>query len=204
MRTALYALFMAFCLAGCGDPAPKPLSDDATILAFGDSLTYGTGAPSRYSYPAALEELTGIKVINAGIPGELSAEGLVRLPTVLQEHRPDLVVLVHGGNDTLRNVSPELTQAKLDSMIQLIRAESADVVMLGVPGRSFTLSVPSYYEEVADRRKVPMDDTVLPRLMRDRSVKSDAVHFNQAGYRRMAEAVQALLAESGAISNRHL
>ncbi|MFK8043433.1 GDSL-type esterase/lipase family protein [Congregibacter sp.] len=204
MRTALYALLTAFCLVGCSDPALKPLSGDATILAFGDSLTYGTGAPSRYSYPAVLEKLTGLKVINAGVPGELSAEGLVRLPMVLQEHTPDMVVLVHGGNDTLRNVSPELTQAKLDSMIQLIRTEGADVVMLGVPGRNLTLSVPSYYGEIADRLGVPMDDTVLPRLMRDRSVKSDAVHFNQAGYRRMAEAVQTLLAESGAISNRHL
>ncbi|WP_439106516.1 GDSL-type esterase/lipase family protein [Congregibacter sp.] len=199
MRRTFYALLTVLCLAGCSDPSLNPLASDARILAFGDSLTYGTGAAPQHAYPAILEELTGIKVTNAGVPGELSAEGLMRLPRVLEEHKPHLVVLVHGGNDTLRNVSPSLTQANLVSMIQAIRKSGAEVMMLGVPGRNLTLSVPSYYEEVADRLEVPMDDAVLPRLMRDRSVKSDAVHFNKRGYRIMAAAVAELLEDSGAI-----
>jgi lysophospholipase L1-like esterase len=186
-------------LAGCDAPLLSPLPADATVLAFGDSLTHGTGAGRAQAYPAVLARLTGLRVINAGVPGELSGEGLARLPDLLEAHQPDLLVLVHGGNDTLRNLSKSTTTTNLRGMIELSRERGSQVVMLGVPGRNLTLSVPGYYAEVADEMAVPIDTSVLPAIMRDRSLKSDAVHFNAAGYRRMAEAVRDLLREEGAI-----
>ncbi len=186
-------------LTACGQPRLEPLDAGATVLAFGDSLTRGTGAGSGQSYPAVLAELTGLAVVNAGIPGEVSAAGRERLPDLLAEHTPDLVVLVHGGNDALRKIPPEQTRDNLAAMIAASRAAGAQVVMLGVPGRNLTLSTPGFYDDVADRLKVPMDGSTLPELMRDRSLKSDPVHFNAAGYARMAEAVRALLRGAGAL-----
>ena len=98
---------LAALAAGCRDRTPRlqPLPAHAVILAFGDSLTAGNGAPRASSYPVILQQLTGWQTINAGAPGEISAEGVIRLPGLLQRYHPDLVVLCHGGNDLLRRIA---------------------------------------------------------------------------------------------------
>lgn len=187
-------------LLGCGGgPELSPLSSQARVLAFGDSLTFGTGAPSGQGYPAVLAELTGLEVINAGIPGETTTQGRQRLPSVLAEHDPDLVVLIHGGNDTLRRQPTQVSRDNLVAMIEAVRGSGAQVVMLAVPGASLTLAPPDYYAEVASAASVPTDDATLRRLMRSSEYKSDQVHFNAAGYRLMAEAVRDLLRANGAL-----
>jgi lysophospholipase L1-like esterase len=195
----LWCLLLSVLLVACGGPDLSPLPADARILAFGDSLTRGTGAPEGSGYPEVLAELTGREVINAGIPGELSGEGRVRLPALLETHRPDLVVLVHGGNDMLRRLPAARTRANLVAMLGQIRDHGAEAVVLGVPGPSLTLSAPGWYAEVAAEAGVPVDSALLPRLMRDPALKSDRVHPDAAGYRRMAEGVRDLLRDAGAL-----
>ena len=200
MTKAAWITGLCLLLIACGGgPSVAPLESGATVLAFGDSLTRGTGAPAGSGYPEALADMTGLRVINEGIPGEVSSLGRERLPGLLAEHRPALVVLVHGGNDTLRRMPAGQTRENLEAMVGEIRAAGADVVMLGVPGRNLTLSAPAYYGEVAEGLDVPIDLDTLPSLMRDRSVKSDPVHFNAEGYRRMAEGVRDLLIDAGAL-----
>lgn len=199
-RNYLAGYLFLWLLAACGGgPALSPVPPEATILAFGDSLTYGTGAARGQSYPAVLADLTGMKVINAGVPGETSAGGRERLPAALSAHEPALVILVHGGNDTLRRLSEGATEANLLAMVEASHDAGAQVAMLGVPGRSLMLSAPDYYERVAERSGVPIDPSALPRLLRDTAMKSDAVHLNAMGYRRMAVAIRELLRESGAL-----
>ena len=188
-------------LAACGDdtvPLPR-LAPDAVILAFGDSLTHGTGARDYQSYPAVLADRTGRKVINAGSPGEESARGVRRLPGLLERHRPDLLILCHGGNDILRKRDTAVTVANIREMIRSSRERNIPVVMIAVPNVGLFLSPADFYADIAEDMQVPMEDDILATILRDNHYKSDHVHPNAAGYARLAEAVQALLTEHGAL-----
>ncbi len=189
-------------MSGCGgDKALSPLSKDAVILAFGDSLTFGTGATPSTSYPAVLAQKTGLQVINAGVPGEVSAAGLQRLPRLLQQHQPDLLVLIHGGNDLLRRQSRTKAASNLEAMIAMARSKGVQVVMVGVPKPGLILSVAEFYEQVADKTDTPIEPDAIADILQYPSNKADAVHPNAAGYRMLAEAVYDLLVDQGAIAN---
>ncbi len=194
-------LLVASFVTGCG-PSPEPLprlSSDAVILAFGDSLTFGTGAKTHESYPAVLEKLTGRTVINAGKPGELSAEGLRRLPREVESEAPDLVILCHGGNDFLRKLDKSKTKKNLRAMIEYLREEEIPVVMLGVPDFGLFLNTADIYLEVAEEMAVPIEADIIPDVVGDNRFKSDRIHPNAAGYKRIAETIQALLTQNGAL-----
>ncbi len=187
-------------LVGCGGPPPLPrLAPDAVVLAFGDSLTFGTGARPYESYPAVLERLIGRTVVNAGVPGEVSGEGLRRLPKVVSRESPDLVILIHGGNDFLRRFDRADTARNLRDMIDYLREQDIPVVLVGVPEFGLFLTTADLYGEIADDMEVPLEDDVLSDLLRDNRFKSDHIHPNAAGDARMAEAVQTLLIEAGAL-----
>ena len=128
----LVALLALFLLAAC-DRAPTlpKLGSHDVIVAFGDSLTHGTGASADTAYPAVLASLTGLAVINAGVPGDTTASALQRLPAVLAEHQPRLVLLCLGGNDMLRKHPAASTESNLRLLVQTIRASGAEVVLIG-------------------------------------------------------------------------
>jgi lysophospholipase L1-like esterase len=196
------ALMLVACaLAGCGGAAPKlsKLPADAVVLAFGDSLTFGTGAQPEASYPAVLEKLIGRKVGNAGAPGEVSAAGLARLPSALDDYQPKLLILCHGGNDLLRRLDEVQTAENLRGMIQLARQRGIEVVLVGVPKPGLFPSPPDFYANIAKEFGLPYEDAALKAILRDNELKSDLAHPNSRGYTRLAEAVAALLKKSGAL-----
>jgi acyl-CoA thioesterase-1 len=194
-------LLLAVALAGCGGGAPKlsKLPADAVVLAFGDSLTFGTGAQAEASYPAVLETLIGRKVGSAGVPGEVSAAGLARLPSALDDYQPKLLILCHGGNDLLRRSDEGQTAENLRGMIRLARLRGVDVVLVGVPKPGLFPSPPDFYASIAKEFGLPYEDTALKAILRDNELKFDMVHPNARGYARLAEAVAALLKKSGAL-----
>lgn len=192
-------LLMLLSLPGCRDRTPrlKSLAPGALIMAFGDSLTSGYGASSAASYPAVLESLTGYRTVNAGRPGELSAEGLERLPDLLQRYRPDLVILCHGGNDLLRRRDPALTAANLRRMIETVQSSEAEIVLLGVPQPGLWLRAAPLYQELAEEYRIPCNNEILAKILSRRELKGDAIHPNAAGYRQLAETLARLIGQAG-------
>ena len=189
-------------LSACAPKTPTlpKLAPEAVILAFGDSLTYGSGANPNESYPAVLQALIGHTVINAGVPGEVSEDGLKRLPEVLDANHPALLILCHGGNDLLRRLDRPHIGADLRAMIQLARQRDIQVVLIGVPEpKLLWRDTAPLYTELAEQLHVPIETEALRKIESDEAFKSDLIHPNAAGYRRLAEAVRDLLQRAGAL-----
>jgi acyl-CoA thioesterase I len=201
LQIGLLLLGICCCLlAGCTSvPKLPPLPKDGALLAFGDSLTFGTGAAAGESYPAVLEQLTGHRVANYGIPGEISADGLARLPGVLEQERPALLILCHGANDLLRRMDQGQAAENLRGMVRLARERGVSVVLIAVPAPDLSLTPPQFYSQVAAEFGVPIEKKALARILGKGSLKSDYIHPNVTGYRQLAEALAALLKKSGAI-----
>lgn len=197
----LLAIIVCCVFAACSSQPQLPsLANDAVILAFGDSLTFGTGADPTESYPAVLEKIIGRRVINSGIPGEVTGAGLLRLPEILEREKPALMLLCHGGNDQLRRQNMQQAAGNIREMIQLAKNNNVAVVLIAVPAPGLSLSPPSMYREIAKDMSIPIEEEILSDILSNNSFKSDLIHPNAAGYRRMAESIAAILQKSGALN----
>ena len=196
--------FVVMCivvLAGCSGrtpPLPKLAAADV-VVAFGDSLTFGTGAADSESYPAVLAQLIGRNVVRAGVPGEVAAQGLQRLPEVLAEHRPKLVIVCLGGNDMLRKVNEAETIANLRAIVRAVRDSGAAAVLIGVPRPALLTSAPKFYAQIAQEFGIPYEGEIVTSVLYKPDLKSDPIHPNAAGYRKIAEALAVLLRKAGAV-----
>ncbi|MCX7771166.1 MAG: arylesterase [Proteobacteria bacterium] len=177
----------------------KYLSESDVILSFGDSITYGVGAEKHESYPAILASLTKRTVIESGIPGETTEEGLKRLPELLDKYNPSLVILCEGGNDMLRQMDLNKTKENLRNMVKLIKDKGADVILVGVPKPGFIISVPDFYKEVAKEFNVPYEGKILKDILTNNRLKADPIHPNKEGYKLLAESIYKIMKSGGAI-----
>jgi acyl-CoA thioesterase-1 len=185
-------------LTSCSDPRLSAVPPAGTVLAFGDSLTAGVGASAVESYPTVLAELSGRKVINAGVSGETTTAGLQRLPGLMTQHEPDLLILIEGGNDILRNQPFSAIRDNLADMIETAQQQGIPVVLIGVPEKKLFSSSAPFYAELAAEYDLVFDGRLLGSLLRTVSYKSDPIHLNAAGYRAMAEDLHELLEDNGA------
>ena len=196
----LAAWILCLVLAGCTPPPElEPLAADAVVLAFGDSLTFGTGAGTGESYPEVLSGLIGRTVVKAGVPGEVSADGLLRLPALLDQEQPALLLLCHGGNDQLQRLDPNQLADNLRAMIREARDRNIAVVLIAVPAPGLSLRPLPLYAGIADEFGLAADLETVADILGDRALKSDYIHPNAAGYRRLALAVADLLRAAGAV-----
>src|SRR3954465_15023066 len=197
----LFALALALLLAACSaQPVQLPkLAADDVVLAFGDSLTYGTGAAHEQSYPSVLGQLIQRPVVNAGVPGETTADGVARLPSVLEEVHPKIVLLCMGGNDMLRKMDRATTEANLRAMVQLAKQRGVAVVLIGVPEPVLFGGTAAFYGNVAKDYHLAFEDRILREVLFDNRLKSDEIHPNASGYRLLAQAIADLLHKTGAV-----
>ena len=137
-------------------------------------------------------------MVNAGVPGEISAEGARRLPALLDEHEPDLLLLCHGGNDILRKLDRQQLRDNLLRMYEAANQRGVKVMLIAVPQPGLLLNDAGFYQQLADELKIPLVADVLSGILKDNRYKSDPIHPNGAGYRKLAEAVAERLKGLGA------
>ena len=138
-------------------------------------------------------------MVNAGVPGEISGDGLRRLPGVLDEIQPRLLILCHGGNDFLQKQSETAAAANVRAMIKLAKDKGIDVVLIATPKPGLSISPPAFYAALAKEFAIPFNDDVLKSILRDNELKSDLVHPNAKGYAQIAATVAKLLKKAGAV-----
>jgi len=198
--SALRWIVLMLLIWGCGErPKLERLAPDAVVLAFGDSLTFGTGANEDESYPAQLERLIGRRVVRAGVPGEVTAQALARLPAALDEHAPRLLLLCIGGNDFLRRLGNQQAERNVREMVQLARSRGIAVLLIGTPEPGFTVSPPAFYAGIAREYRLPYEAGIIGQVLKDHSLKADPIHPNARGYRAIAERLAETLKSSGAL-----
>ena len=137
-----------------------------TILIVGDSISAGFGLDTRLGWVSLLEQRLSKeghddKVLNASISGDTSAGGLARLPALLAEHKPDVVIVELGGNDGLRGQLPAQLKQNLASMIEASQQAGAKVLLLGMQlppnyGARYTQAFAAVYGELANEKKVAL------------------------------------------------
>ena len=187
-------LLAAMCLlAACGKTKETALPAGSRVLALGDSLTAGNGVSPDEAWPSLLAKRTGWHVINGGVSGDTSGDALRRLPSLLDEHKPVLVLVTVGGNDMLRRLPQEETIANLGQTLAQIKAHGAKAVLLATPkpsvaGAAFrSLSAADFYQEVADAHHVPLIEDVVADVLSDPQMKGDPLHPNAAGHQLLSK-----------------
>ena len=192
-------------LAACGKrkPSAAALKPDARVLALGDSLTFGYGAPPSAAWPMKLGELTGWQIENEGLNGDTSAGALERLTALLAAGSYDAILIGIGGNDMLRGVSPSATRENLASLVSQARAHTPYVALLATPAPDAmraavgSLSDAPFYEEIAKSGQALLVANVYSSVLSDASLRSDRIHANAEGYARVAQQLAEQLKAAG-------
>lgn len=166
-----------------------------TIVAFGDSLVYGTGSTEGNDFVTLLSEKIGIPISNMGTPGNTTADGVRRVDEVLAV-TPGAVIILLGGNDALQNVPSTETFNNLRILIEKFESGGAKVLLLGIRGRGIvTDPYKDLFEQLAKEKDVALVPNVLAGLFGDTRYMADAVHPNDAGYAKIADKVLPYLEE---------
>jgi acyl-CoA thioesterase-1 len=182
MLSRFRLLFVLVCIWPCW-----VVADDAAIVVLGDSLSAAYGMELSESWPSLLQQrLTqnghAYRVFNSSITGETTQGGLTRLPRLLEQHQPQIVIVELGGNDGLRGLPIEVTRDNLSAMIQKSLAAGARVILaeMRIPpnyGRTYTEKFNGTYTELAEQ----FDVVFLPFVLQDIALEpgmmqADGIH----------------------------
>lgn len=163
-----------------------PLRSVGPILFFGDSLVEGVGATVGHDLPALLAKNLSEPVLNYGVAGDTTRQGLARTPAAMEEH-PRLVLVLLGGNDFLQKIPRDETFANLKSIVTAFQSDGAAVVLIGVRSGIIGGGADDRYEMLAEGTGSAYVEDALKGVFGDPAFMSDAIHPNDRGYEKIAE-----------------
>lgn len=161
----------------------------SNIIALGDSLTVGYGGTSGKDYVTLLSQKIGRPVLNRGVLGDTTADGLRRLDADVLAHDPQIVIIFLGGNDVLGRASIDQTFANLDAIVRRIQARGAMVVLVEFRPPTMGLEFGRRFKQLARERGCVRVPNVFHGIFTDPRMKSDQIHFNDRGYAVLADRI---------------
>ena len=194
LRTlAALALAASFAITGAGCKKKSPTEPSTIdVLAFGDSLTFGIGATTGNGYVPVLERRIGIDIFNSGIPGNTTADALVRLNASVLSRDPRIVIVLLGGNDLLQNVPLQTRIDNITQIVERIRADGSKVILVGVGSGAldpFNGALP----DLASRTGSSYVPDIMDGIFGNSSLMSDNIHPNNAGHAIIADRIEPAL-----------
>ena len=200
----LFTALVALSIAACGGKGKeeRSLPAGSVVVALGDSITQGVGASEQSAWPANLARLSGWRVINAGVSGDTSTQALARLPALLQEYKPALVIVSIGGNDFLRAQPSSATRANIAAILRSVKESGSRAVLIGVPKLTLGAALGIFsdhelYEELAKEHGVPLLSDAWGDVMKQSRLMSDQIHPNAAGYAEFTASLEKFLRKQG-------
>ncbi|RJP29525.1 MAG: hypothetical protein C4533_00585 [Candidatus Omnitrophota bacterium] len=186
----ILALFLFFGIIGCQKRDIKNIDSKGTnIICFGDSITFGYGVDPDKSYPAVLAGITQWQVINAGVDGDTSTDGLNRINKDVLEKDPLLVVIEFGGNDFLKKIPKTQTAENVNKMIDHIHGRGSMVALLDISTGILLSDYHKLLKDIASERGAIFIPKILTGIITNPSMKSDFLHPNENGYAVIAQRV---------------
>lgn len=179
-----------FALRGKGEEFKNitnyPLDTETpVVVAFGDSLTAGTGSTKGNDYVSVLSKKINLPIINKGREGDTSNDALRRVGEVEKE-KPDVVLVFLGGNDVLQKVSIDITFINLEKIISRLQKNGALIVLIGIRGGVFNDPYKDRFVDLASRYHVLYIPDKLLSIMAKNNYMADSVHPNDKGYEYLA------------------
>lgn len=180
-------LFLGYRILFSSAPGKKGEIHSRTIICFGDSLTYGTGAGENMDYPSQLSKLIDRPVMNAGVPGDTTARALQRLERDVLAKSPDVVLITLGGNDLKNGVAKNIAFENLKLIVESIQKQGARVIIGGLQFPLRDRGFGRAYKKLADETGASLIPDILEGIIGNRDLMSDPIHPNDKGYTIMAQ-----------------
>jgi acyl-CoA thioesterase-1 len=173
-----------------------PPTHGTTWVAFGDSITAGSGATSGHDYPTLLGARLGVPIMNAGVPGMTTAEGLDRVAEVFALD-PKIVLLCLGGNDGLQQLPINDTVNNLSAIVARLQEHGAFVVLIGVRSASLIDKYHKPFKQLAGEKQTLFISDILDDVLGKPRLMADQIHPNDAGNEIIAARLEKELRRAG-------
>ena len=169
---------------------PTGMSYKNRVVAFGDSLTVGFGASNpEQSYVGCLSKRIGQPIVNKGVNGNTSANGVQRVETDVVPESPRVLLLLFGGNDLLTRVPMDVTIANLERIIRVAQGNGAMVVLVGIQPPLIGGKMGAAMRTLAKQTGCVYVPDIIGGIFGRKNLMSDQIHPNDTGYAMMADRV---------------
>ena len=193
MKKYFYLIIVLFLITACNKQEPKNYPNSNTdIIAFGDSLTYGYGAERSESYPAYLSQMLGREIINLGISGDTSAMGLARINEI-KKYSPYMVLIEFSANDFFRKIPKQQTENNLREIVRQVQSMGAIAVLVDTGGAYPMETYTKIQKQIAADYNTLFVPAIMDGIYNKKSLKSDQIHPNAAGYKIVAGKVRKVI-----------
>ncbi len=186
----LLPALLALALAACDDSPTAPSS--ISVIAFGDSITFGVGTTGSNNYVSRLAARTGVPIENAGRPGDTTTDAVARLDGAVLARDPDIVIVLLGGNDILQGVPVSQRIGNITTIVERIRADGAAVILVALGSGAldpFNGALP----DLAGQTSSTLVPNVLDGILGTPALMADLIHPNDAGHAIIADRIEPAL-----------